>query len=167
MITNWCSLTDSLPEAFDDFNPLDNACALQVKAQRPLKEHLRSFSKRLASDHDQKTVIRSHVICGLERYTSSLGLNVTNYYNGIIFCTFIALNPCQADSKAQQQNPIHHSIAVALYNTIPLNISPFYTQENGHIIGNYCIWILKYIVVVNQFTPVYLFTPTLNFLKDS
>ena len=38
----------------------------------------------------------------------------------ILFCTFIVLNLCKADSKGQHQNPIlikHHSIAVVKFNT--------------------------------------------------
>ena len=37
----------------------------------------------------------------------------------IIFCTFIALNLCQEDSKVQHQNPIkkHLSIAIAKSST--------------------------------------------------
>ena len=51
------------------------------------------------------------------------GYNITSIqFNSILFCTFIVLNLCQADFKAQHQNPIknHHSIAIAKSNIMEM-----------------------------------------------
>ena len=46
--------------------------------------------------------------------------NIIRVFYSILFCTFMTLNLCQADSKVQHQNPIkknHLSIAVAKSST--------------------------------------------------